>query len=96
MDPFELLPSEILIHIISFFPTRNWFLLSKRYNSIAFEGMPPKTKLKTLLIACEVGDLPLLEKCLKVRWTRDHIRDLLEILLWLYTVDCIGDSIATV
>jgi hypothetical protein len=61
-----LLPREIILYIISFYPKRCWFLLSKGFYDLALAGMNNKAKLKALGFACKDGWLNLADKCLQV------------------------------
>jgi hypothetical protein len=87
-DLFASLPRELILHIISFYPTNYWFLLSKRFYELAFEAMPSKFKHNALLFACNNGMVPLVERCLKVKFTyKGEYRDCIG--------DCIVNTVAT-
>jgi hypothetical protein len=55
----------MIVHIISFYITRSWFVLSKRIYILAFEAMDDNSKVKALEYACHNGLINLMERCLK-------------------------------
>jgi hypothetical protein len=65
-DLFGSLPKEVISYIISLYPKRIWFLLSKSLNDVAFEAMDDLSKSKALQFACRKGWMHIIEKCLKV------------------------------
>jgi hypothetical protein len=66
-DPFELLPREIIVYIISLAPSGSWFLISKRINELAWEGMDQNKLQKIFNFSCQRGLIHILQRCLKVR-----------------------------
>jgi hypothetical protein len=65
LDFFSTLHREVTIHIISFYPKRCWFLLSKRFRELAFEGIPLESKIKAFPDAVGNGNLLAVERLLQ-------------------------------
>jgi hypothetical protein len=66
-DPFGLLPDELIVHIVSFYTKRCWFVLSKKFYVLALEAMDNDSKRKAFEFACKNGFINLFEMSFKVK-----------------------------